>query len=130
VRYWLRFLHCISTRARARTHTHTHTQIYIYISVICKAWTFRTRSDCIVFFLFFNGIDTPYNALVSSVCRSVIIFYTDGTTPWTSDKPVAKPLPIHRTTQTQNKRIHRHQCLEWDSNPRSRCSRERRQCMS
>jgi hypothetical protein len=30
--------------------------------------------------------------------------YTVGRTPWTSDKPVARPLPTHRTTQTQNKR--------------------------
>jgi hypothetical protein len=32
------------------------------------------------------------------------LFYTDGRTPWTSDQPVARPLPTHRTTQTQNKR--------------------------
>jgi hypothetical protein len=25
-------------------------------------------------------------------------------TPWTGDQRVARPLPIHRTTQTQNKR--------------------------
>jgi hypothetical protein len=30
--------------------------------------------------------------------------YTDGRTPLTSDQPVARPLPTHRTTQTQNKR--------------------------
>jgi hypothetical protein len=29
--------------------------------------------------------------------------YTVGRTPWTVDQPVAKPLPTHRTTQTQNK---------------------------
>jgi hypothetical protein len=33
-------------------------------------------------------------------------FYTDGRTPWTSDQPVARPLPIHRTAQTQNKYTH------------------------
>jgi hypothetical protein len=33
------------------------------------------------------------------------LFYADGRTPWTSDQPVARPLPIHRTTQTQNKGI-------------------------
>jgi hypothetical protein len=33
-------------------------------------------------------------------------FYTDGRTPWTNDQPVARALPKHRTTQTQNKRIH------------------------
>jgi hypothetical protein len=31
----------------------------------------------------------------------VIFFYTDGRTPWTSDQPVARPLPAHRTAQTQ-----------------------------
>jgi hypothetical protein len=36
-----------------------------------------------------------------------------------SNKPVARLLSIHRTTQTQNNRIHRHPCLEGDSNPRT-----------
>jgi hypothetical protein len=35
-------------------------------------------------------------------------FFTEGRTPWTSDQPVARPLPKHRTTQTQNKRTHTH----------------------
>jgi hypothetical protein len=30
-------------------------------------------------------------------------YFTDGRTPWTSDQPVARPLPEHRTTQTQTK---------------------------
>jgi hypothetical protein len=58
------------------------------------------------------------------------LFYTDGRTPWTSDQPVARPLPIHRTAQTQNKRRHKHLYLEWDANPRSQHSSERRQFMS
>jgi hypothetical protein len=37
--------------------------------------------------------------------------FTDGRTPWTSDQLVARPLPKHRTTQTQNKHIHTHQTL-------------------
>jgi hypothetical protein len=32
--------------------------------------------------------------------------FTDGRTPWISDQLVARPLPKHRTTQTQNKHIH------------------------
>jgi hypothetical protein len=32
--------------------------------------------------------------------------YTVGSTPWTGDQPVARPLPAHRTAQTQNKRTH------------------------
>jgi hypothetical protein len=31
-------------------------------------------------------------------------FYTDGMTSWTSDQPVARPLPTHRKKLTQNKR--------------------------
>jgi hypothetical protein len=58
---------------------------------------------------------------------SVIIFYTDDRAPWASDKPVTRPLPTHRTTQTQNKRIHRNPYLEGDSNSRSQRSSERRQ---
>jgi hypothetical protein len=38
-------------------------------------------------------------------------FYTGGRTSWRSDQPVTRPLPTHRTTQTQNKRTHRHPCL-------------------
>jgi hypothetical protein len=33
-------------------------------------------------------------------------FFTDGRTLSTSDQSVARPLPKHRTTQTQNKLIH------------------------
>jgi hypothetical protein len=35
---------------------------------------------------------------------SFLIFYTICRTLWTEDQPVARPLPTHRTTQTQNKR--------------------------
>jgi hypothetical protein len=34
--------------------------------------------------------------------------YTVGGTPWTEDQNDASPLPIHRTIQTQNKRVYRH----------------------
>jgi hypothetical protein len=37
------------------------------------------------------------------------IIFRDGRTSWTSDQPVARSLPKHRTTQTQNKHIHKHQ---------------------
>jgi hypothetical protein len=51
-------------------------------------------------------------------------FCTDGRTPWTWDQSVAG-----RYLHT-GKRTHRHPCLEWDSNPRSQRSSERRQFMS
>jgi hypothetical protein len=34
------------------------------------------------------------------------IIFTDVRTPWTGDQLVARPLPKHRATQTQNKHIH------------------------
>jgi hypothetical protein len=34
---------------------------------------------------------------------SFLILYTVGKTPWTGDQLVARPLPTHRTAQTQNK---------------------------
>jgi hypothetical protein len=35
---------------------------------------------------------------------SFLILYTVGRTPYMGDQPVARPLPTHRTTQTQNRR--------------------------
>jgi hypothetical protein len=35
---------------------------------------------------------------------SFLILYRVGRTPWTGNQPVARPLPTHRTAQTQNKR--------------------------
>jgi hypothetical protein len=32
------------------------------------------------------------------------LFYTVDRTPWTGDQPIARPLPAHRTAQTQNRR--------------------------
>jgi hypothetical protein len=57
------------------------------------------------------------------------VIFLHGRTPWTSNQPVARTLPTHRTTQTQNKHINRHPCIEWDSNPRPQLSSERRQFM-
>jgi hypothetical protein len=71
------------------------------------------------------GTDPIYLRLYSPLLGldrffSFLILYAVGMTPWTGDQPVARPLPTHSTTQTQNK----HPCLEWDSNPRSQCSNE------
>jgi hypothetical protein len=52
--------------------------------------------------LFINGSTALCWALDAfSVSRSS---YTVGKTSWTGDKPVTRPLPTHRTAQTQNKR--------------------------
>jgi hypothetical protein len=61
---------------------------------------------------------------------SFLILYTVGRTPLTGDQPVARPLPTHRRVKTQNESTqYGHPCLEWDPNPRSQRSSERRQFM-
>jgi hypothetical protein len=35
---------------------------------------------------------------------NLLILYTVGRTPWKGNQLVARPLPTHRTTKTQNKR--------------------------
>jgi hypothetical protein len=78
-------------------------------------------------------LSTPYNISLSlslwlyspldpGRLFSFLILYTDCRTSWTSDQPVARPLPTHRTAQTQNKGTHRHLCFDWDSNPGPHCS--------
>jgi hypothetical protein len=53
---------------------------------------------------FFSLSLQPSWALASAF--SFMIIFTDGRTPWTSHQLVARPLPKHRTTQTQNKHLH------------------------
>jgi hypothetical protein len=58
-----------------------------------------------------------------------LILYTVGRTLWTGNQPVARPLPTHRTTQTQNKRTQtsmprvgfEHTCLR----PHGHCDQHR-----
>jgi hypothetical protein len=57
---------------------------------------------------------------------SFLIPYTAGRTPWRGDQHVAVPLPTQWTTRTQNKGAQT-SMPEWDSNPWSRGSNERRQ---
>jgi hypothetical protein len=79
------------------------------------------------FHLFINGSTALCWACPLLQFRN--LFYTDGRTPWTSDQPVERTLPTHRTTQTQNKGTYKHPCLEWVLNPRSQRPSERRQFM-
>jgi hypothetical protein len=45
-----------------------------------------------------------YSPLLGLGCFiSFLNYYTVVRTPWTGDQPIARPLPTHITTQTQNK---------------------------
>jgi hypothetical protein len=54
---------------------------------------------------------------------SVLVLYTVGRATWIGDQPVGRPLPTHRIN------ARRRPCLEWDWNPRSQRSSERKQFM-
>jgi hypothetical protein len=62
------------------------------------------------FFQFSNPIHSRYDSLDGGSARPKAATYTQDSTK-------------HRIN------AHRHPCLEWDSNPRSQCSSERRQFM-
>jgi hypothetical protein len=64
--------------------------VLIWVIFLLKAFLFQW---------FFQLIQGP-----GLLFSSVIIFHRR--TPWTSDQPVARPLPKHRTTWTQNKSIY------------------------
>jgi hypothetical protein len=70
-----------------------------------------------------------YNSCGPRSLFQFLNLYTVCRIPWKGDLPVARPLPTHGTTQIQNKHSHRHSCLEWNANPRSQRSSDRRQFM-
>jgi hypothetical protein len=57
---------------------------------------------CIPYIIFSLWLYSPLNV---GRLFSFLILYTVCKIPWTDDQPVTRPLPTHRTTQTQNKRI-------------------------
>jgi hypothetical protein len=61
-----------------------------------------------IFFFLFAPYGSMLPLLEHRVDFSVSWSFTDGRTPWTGDQLVARPLPKHRTTQTQ-KNPHTHQ---------------------
>jgi hypothetical protein len=56
-----------------------------------------------IYFISFPLIPYSYGV---EVFRFSLDLHTIGRTPWTSDRPVARPLPKYRSTQTQNKHTH------------------------
>jgi hypothetical protein len=71
-------------------------------SVIAK----RNISEWDTDHCYFFTMSLPANSGLRPLIQFRNHLFTDGRTPWMSDQPFARPLPKHRTTQTQNKRIH------------------------
>jgi hypothetical protein len=66
---------------------------------------------------FFPVALQSFRTLAAPHRRFLELFYTYGRTPWTSDQPVARPLPTQ--DNTTQKDADKHPCLQRDSNPRS-----------
>jgi hypothetical protein len=60
------------------------------------------RWTCIIYFDFHFSSSIALQTFVGPwPLLQFLDLYTVGRTPWTGDQPVARPLPTHRTTQTQ-----------------------------
>jgi hypothetical protein len=74
--------------------------VLFFHASFCVLWLARTNNN---YAFFFNGSTAP---LGPGLFFNFMITFTDGRTPRTSDHLIARPLPKHRKTQTQNKHIH------------------------
>jgi hypothetical protein len=73
-------------------------QPIIHSTTVSTATSNESLSDYILLVLWLYSPCTPWSLFQFSNV------YTVGRTPWTGDQLIARPLPTHRTTQTQNKR--------------------------
>jgi hypothetical protein len=116
------------------------TVLYPRIQKLFSLYTSHTSlSIKLIFFISIPLTSIPYFYGVE-VFHFSLDLYTIGRTPWTSDRPVTRPLPKYRATQTQHRRARAHTHThththtkqpypKWDSNPRSQRPHERRQFM-
>jgi hypothetical protein len=75
---------------------------------VLATWNQTTQDTCIGFIVLL-WLYSPLLGL--GRCFRFLILYTVDITLWMGDQPVARPLPTHRTTQTQKKR--RHTSMPW-----------------
>jgi hypothetical protein len=93
----------------------TKAKITIYVLLLDGTWIVRMSYDlCRRVCTYFELCSmSSSSSMALQPCWALPIFqfpnlYTVGGTPWASDQPVARPLPIQNTTQTQNKQTHTH----------------------
>jgi hypothetical protein len=66
-------------------------------------WTFRLQYSILFYSIPFYSFTALQPFVGPWPLFQFLNLYSIGRIPWTVDKPVASPLPTHRTTQTQNK---------------------------
>jgi hypothetical protein len=72
----------------------------------CTRSSGRERKLHYIILSFLFSMAVPAHSAPWSTNKFRNNFFRDGRTPWTVDQLVARPLSKHRSTQTQNKRIH------------------------
>jgi hypothetical protein len=85
-------------------HMLSHPKILNFSHII--TYVFRTIFSQQLLLPYFFPMALPAHSGSRPLFQFRNHFFTDFRTPWTSDQPVARPLPTHRTTQIRNKRIH------------------------
>jgi hypothetical protein len=80
--------------------TDAHRQQGDFISLLKLLWGIyrKSSSNLFIYLWLYSPFLDPGNFF------SFLLLCTVGITPSTEDQPVARPLPTHRTIQTQNKR--------------------------
>jgi hypothetical protein len=96
----------ITLQSQISLYTNAEFYLSVYLSIclsVCLSVCLSASlSVCLsVYLSIYQWLYSPF--LGPCLFFSFNLFYTDVRTPWTGDKPVARPLPTHRTTQTQNK---------------------------
>jgi hypothetical protein len=85
-----------------KVHDHISKLLKFHMRTVTVEGKFNFASDYNLALYLSMSLQSLYWIL--AVFFSFLAIYTVGRTPWTEDQPVARPLPTHGTTQTQNKR--------------------------
>jgi hypothetical protein len=78
-----------------------HHKLPIYIRIVRVSLVGGTSCSYINYI--FPSLSMAYSPSGLNCLFSFLILYTVRRTPWAGDQHVARPLPTHRITQTQNK---------------------------
>jgi hypothetical protein len=102
-RHWFVWLSMRKNTVCNTTNSHLPSCLHprvVKVGTLYTGWSEKVYGpDYLSIYLTVCGCTVLLLDLGSFFC--FLILYTVGRTPWTGDQPVARPLPTHRTAQTQ-----------------------------